>query len=268
MQQNAGSAGQANGLAGTYKVTATADVVVRRVKAMGEIHASSSRIADITPTIDGSRSRPDLLALNAAVEAKRARNEGTASPWSRAVQPGPAQRTPRRADRGLIRTRCTKVDGATLVNPLRRSAESPSQSSAREERHRGRSRPRPGAGGGHRAGQRARGPRWTRSRAVERSPDRGCPAQPVAVPGRAAQRSARGPLPSTGRERLRARTAPLHSARIHATRRLGRRANPSAPKAAQTAAPRLRRRLGAGAACRHTRFRRHAGALDPYRTFR
>jgi methyl-accepting chemotaxis protein len=52
------------------------NVVAATVQAMGEIEASSRRIADITSTVDAIAFQTNLLALNAAVEAARAGEHG------------------------------------------------------------------------------------------------------------------------------------------------------------------------------------------------
>jgi methyl-accepting chemotaxis protein len=52
------------------------NVVASTVQAMGEIDASSRRIADITSTIDAIAFQTNILALNAAVEAARAGEHG------------------------------------------------------------------------------------------------------------------------------------------------------------------------------------------------
>jgi len=78
VQHNAESSRQASQLA-----TSAADVagrggqVVQQVVAtMGEISASSKRIADIISVIDGIAFQTNILALNAAVEAARAGEQG------------------------------------------------------------------------------------------------------------------------------------------------------------------------------------------------
>jgi len=78
VKQNADSAAQAKQMADANRMRAAAgaEVVNRTVNAMGEINASSTRIADIISTIDGIAFQTNLLALNAAVEAARAGDQG------------------------------------------------------------------------------------------------------------------------------------------------------------------------------------------------
>ncbi len=52
------------------------EVVGQVVSTMGEIHASSRRVADIIAVIDGIAFQTNILALNAAVEAARAGEQG------------------------------------------------------------------------------------------------------------------------------------------------------------------------------------------------
>jgi methyl-accepting chemotaxis protein len=78
VQKNADSSRQANQLADSAaEVAGQGGVAVERVIAtMGDISASSSRIAAIIGTIDGIAFQTNILALNAAVEAARAGEQG------------------------------------------------------------------------------------------------------------------------------------------------------------------------------------------------
>ena len=120
VKQNAENAQQAAQLA-----TAARDVaeqggrVVRdAVGAMGEINASSRRIADIITTIDEIAFQTNLLALNAAVEAARAGAQGRGFAVVAGEVRNLAQRsaTAAREIKGLIQDSVRKVeDGSTLV---------------------------------------------------------------------------------------------------------------------------------------------------------
>ena len=78
VKQNADNARQANQLASAAREQAEkgGDVVRQAVGAMGEINASSKKIADIISVIDEIAFQTNLLALNAAVEAARAGEQG------------------------------------------------------------------------------------------------------------------------------------------------------------------------------------------------
>jgi methyl-accepting chemotaxis protein len=78
VKNNAESAAQANQFASAARDQAERGgaVVSAAVAAMGEINASSRRIADIISVIDEIAFQTNLLALNAAVEAARAGEQG------------------------------------------------------------------------------------------------------------------------------------------------------------------------------------------------
>jgi len=78
VKNNADNAAQANQLAAAARLQAEkgGSVVGAAVAAMGEINASSKRIADIISVIDEIAFQTNLLALNAAVEAARAGEQG------------------------------------------------------------------------------------------------------------------------------------------------------------------------------------------------
>ena len=78
VKQNAESAIETRKLADTNreKAVASAEIILRTVRAMDDIDESSKRIGDIIGTIDGIAFQTNLLALNAAVEAARAGEQG------------------------------------------------------------------------------------------------------------------------------------------------------------------------------------------------
>jgi len=78
VQQNADGSRQAGQLASSAADAAGrgGQVVARVVETMGEITASSKKIADIIGVIDGIAFQTNILALNAAVEAARAGEQG------------------------------------------------------------------------------------------------------------------------------------------------------------------------------------------------
>jgi methyl-accepting chemotaxis protein len=78
VQQNADHTRAANALTASASQVAVKGgaVVAKVVEKMGEIHASSKKIADIIGVIDGIAFQTNILALNAAVEAARAGEQG------------------------------------------------------------------------------------------------------------------------------------------------------------------------------------------------
>ncbi|MGM9488031.1 methyl-accepting chemotaxis protein [Ideonella sp. YS5] len=78
VKQSADSARAASQLAASATSVATKgkSVVAEVVSTMGDISASSRKIADITGVIDGIAFQTNILALNAAVEAARAGEQG------------------------------------------------------------------------------------------------------------------------------------------------------------------------------------------------
>ncbi len=78
VQHSAASASAAHGLAGSAAEVAQrgGQVAARVASTMDDIHASSTKIADIISVIDGIAFQTNILALNAAVEAARAGEQG------------------------------------------------------------------------------------------------------------------------------------------------------------------------------------------------
>ncbi|AWM36102.1 Methyl-accepting chemotaxis protein II [Gemmata obscuriglobus] len=121
VRQSADSAQQARQLANGSREVAErgGSVVSGAVEAMGEINASSKKIAEIITTIDEIAFQTNLLALNAAVEAARAGEQGRGFAVVAAEVRNLAQRSATAAKeiKGLIGDSVKKVDAGTdLVN--------------------------------------------------------------------------------------------------------------------------------------------------------
>ncbi|MFN7952429.1 MAG: methyl-accepting chemotaxis protein [bacterium] len=121
VRQSADSARHANQLVTNARATAEngGAVVGQTIAAMGEIDASSKRIAEIIGVIDGIAFQTNLLALNAAVEAARAGEQGRGFAVVAAEVRGLAHRSATAAKEieALIRESVGKVaEGSKLVN--------------------------------------------------------------------------------------------------------------------------------------------------------
>ncbi|MDY3558530.1 methyl-accepting chemotaxis protein [Gemmata sp. JC673] len=121
VKQSADNAQQARHLASGSKEVAErgGQVVSGAVEAMGEINASSKKIAEIITTIDEIAFQTNLLALNAAVEAARAGEQGRGFAVVATEVRNLAQRSATAAKeiKSLIQDSVRKVDaGSELVN--------------------------------------------------------------------------------------------------------------------------------------------------------
>jgi len=121
VRHSADNARQASQLAASASTVAQkgGTVVQEVVSTMGEINASSKKIADIIGVIDGIAFQTNILALNAAVEAARAGEQGRGFAVVAGEVRSLAGRSAEAAKeiKALINTSVQKVDsGAQLVN--------------------------------------------------------------------------------------------------------------------------------------------------------
>ncbi|MEF7612287.1 methyl-accepting chemotaxis protein [Aquincola sp. MAHUQ-54] len=119
VRQSADAATTANQLAHSAAEVAQrgGDVVTQVVSTMGDIQASSQKIADIIGTIDGIAFQTNILALNAAVEAARAGEQGRGFAVVAGEVRSLAQRSAEAAKeiKGLIGASVDRVESGTRL---------------------------------------------------------------------------------------------------------------------------------------------------------
>jgi methyl-accepting chemotaxis protein len=136
VKQNAENAQQASALSASASEIAQKgnDVVSQVVDTMGEISASSTKIADITGIIEGIAFQTNILALNAAVEAARAGEQGRGFAVVASEVRSLAQRSSSAAKeiKDLISTSVQKIrDGSLLASDAGRTMSEVTQAVAR-----------------------------------------------------------------------------------------------------------------------------------------
>ncbi|MFT4066508.1 methyl-accepting chemotaxis protein [Paraburkholderia sp.] len=136
VRQNAENAQQASSLSANASDVAGRgnQVVSQVVDTMGEISASSSKIAEITGIIEGIAFQTNILALNAAVEAARAGEQGRGFAVVASEVRNLAQRSSSAAKeiKDLINASVQKIqDGSSLANEAGKTMSEVTQAVAR-----------------------------------------------------------------------------------------------------------------------------------------
>lgn len=136
VKQNAENAQQASSLSANASEVAGrgSQAVSRVVDTMGDISASSSKIAEITGIIEGIAFQTNILALNAAVEAARAGEQGRGFAVVASEVRSLAQRSSSAAKeiKDLINASVQKIrDGSSLANEAGKTMTEVTQAVAR-----------------------------------------------------------------------------------------------------------------------------------------